>query len=85
MKNDDYWFEHKSIGYGSGLPIAWQGWAVLVSYIGIMTLGALLVEWDDEVGLPAGVAIMVLSTIGFLAIARAKTRGGWRWRWRRKD
>jgi len=28
-----YWFPAKRIGWGWGLPITWQGWAVLVGYI----------------------------------------------------
>lgn len=86
MKEENkYWFSQKVYGLGSGPPIAWQGWAALVAYIVVMILGGWLVEWDAEVGRPTGIAVMVIATIGFLAVARAKTRGGWRWRWGRKD
>lgn len=84
-KNKDYWFSEKVIGYGSGLPIAWQGWALLGGYLGVMGLSVGLIEWDSEVGMPVGIAIMVPTTIAFLAITRAKTRGGWRWRWPGRD
>ena len=29
MSDDPEWFAAKRYGYGSGLPIAWQGWAVI--------------------------------------------------------
>jgi hypothetical protein len=34
---------------------------------------------------PMAVAGFVLLTIGFLIIARRKTRGGWKWRWGTRD
>ena len=84
-KDKTYWFSEKVIGYGSGPPIAWQGWALLGGYLAIMALSVGLIEWDSEVGMPVGIAIMVPTTIAFMAVLRAKTRGGWRWRWPGKD
>ncbi|MBX7494815.1 hypothetical protein K3172_02965 [Qipengyuania sp. 6B39] len=80
-KHDKAWFAQKTHGYGAGLPIAWQGWAILAAYVGIVLLSGLLIEWDREVGLPAAIAIMLLSTVLFTVVCAAKTRGGWRWRW----
>ena len=31
--DDDVWFEPKSFGYGTGLPVAWRGWALLGAYL----------------------------------------------------
>ena len=40
MKNDkDYWFPAKTFGWGWGLPVRWQGWVVMVSYILFLLLG----------------------------------------------
>ena len=33
MSDDLEWFAPKRYGYGSGLPISWQGWAVLVGFL----------------------------------------------------
>jgi hypothetical protein len=33
------WFEAKRYGYGSGLPIAWQGWAITIAYF-VLILGS---------------------------------------------
>ena len=32
-RDDGAWFAPKRFGYGAGLPIAWQGWALLAGYI----------------------------------------------------
>ena len=37
------WFAPKTLGYGAGWPIAWQGWALLASYLCVMSgLGLML-------------------------------------------
>ncbi len=75
------WFAEKRFGYGAGLPIAWQGWALLASYlVAIIGLAILAERTRDEV-LVGAIALMLLLTAVFVAIARARTRGEWRWRW----
>ena len=72
------WFRHKSFGYGAGLPVAWQGWALLASHIALLVgLGALLRE--HPVALVAAVLTAALLPMPLYA---ARTEGGWRWRWR---
>lgn len=73
---DKAWFAPKQFGYGAGLPIAWQGWVVMLSHIAaIIAVNRLL---------HARPAVMVLCTIiaALLPIPlyAAKTRGGWKWR-----
>jgi hypothetical protein len=34
-----YWFRAKRYGWGWGLPIAWQGWAVLITWLVVFSLG----------------------------------------------
>ena len=43
--DEDYWFAPKRYGYGTGLPISWQGWLATALMLGIVfgltfTLGA---------------------------------------------
>ena len=33
-REDGAWFAPKRYGFGAGLPIAWQGWALLLGTIG---------------------------------------------------
>ncbi|QZD91331.1 hypothetical protein K3162_07010 [Qipengyuania xiapuensis] len=82
---DDAWFAAKKVGYGSGLPIAWQGWAVMLLYIAAAAVAGLLWETGDEVYVPTGIVLFLASTAAFLLIAKAKTRGGWKWRPRKPD
>ena len=30
------WFAPKRYGYGSGLPISWQGWAITIAFVAIV-------------------------------------------------
>ncbi|MFW2349088.1 hypothetical protein [Qipengyuania sp.] len=83
--DDGAWFAPKRFGYGAGLPIARQGWALLAGYFAILGLGVLLVQWDRQAGLVGAIALIVPATIVLFVIAARKTRGGWRWRWGGED
>jgi len=75
------WFAPKRYGFGSGLPISWQGWLVLAVYLALFIAPALLLPekplWISAVLIPATVALFIIT-------ART-TRGGWRWRWGKDD
>lgn len=75
-----YWFAPKKLGYGAGLPIAWQGWALLICYMAVLLGAGLLLESGGQIGLAAFIAITVIVTILLLLIARRRTEGGWKWR-----
>ena len=83
--NDHAWFAPKRFGYGAGMPVAWQGWALLAGYFVVLGLGVLLIEWDEQAGMVGAIALFVPATIALLVIAALKTRGGWRWRWGEDD
>lgn len=70
------WFRPKSRGYGTGLPIAWQGWLLLAMHIALIT--GIAVQFQ---GRPMVLTILVvLAGLMPLPLYRAKTEGGWRWR-----
>ncbi|MFL6763121.1 MAG: hypothetical protein ACJ8EH_04700 [Sphingomicrobium sp.] len=77
MNDGPEWFAPKRYGYGAGLPISWQGWAVTLAFIGIVTAASLAFR-DRPAQLIAALAPFV---IAFLIICARTTRGGWRWRW----
>lgn len=79
------WFAAKRYGYGSGLPIAWQGWAVMGGYIAVALLCGLMVEWDESIGSIAAAILLIPATVALIMVCKARTRGGWRWRWGEKD
>lgn len=76
--DDKAWFAPKRYGYGSGLPIAWQGWAVSAAYSLAVVGGAWLIL---PLSRAAFVAIVLTATAALLIVCAQKTRGGWRWRW----
>jgi hypothetical protein len=78
MQDDDAWFAPKRFGYGAGLPIAWQGWVLVVVYgLAMLLAGRFLAPTHPR---SFGVVVMLLTAI-VVALAAAHTRGGWRWRW----
>jgi hypothetical protein len=79
--DDDAWFAAKRYGYGAGLPITWQGWAVTLAYAALITLGAFLIRYDWA----AYAVLVVAATAAFIAVCAQRTRGGWRWRWGERD
>ena len=81
MTDGPEWFAPKRYGYGSGLPIAWQGWVLLIVYLALVVgSGFLLERWPALVG-----ATIVGLTALLMLIAARTTKGGWRWRWGKRD
>lgn len=75
------WFEPKRYGLGSGLPIRWQGWALLAAHIALVAAAIPVTERA-----PMAFAIWAVAiTAAAMPIYAAKTRGGWRWRWGSRD
>lgn len=81
MRDDDAWFGAKHFGYGAGLPIAWQGWALTAGFFAILALIRYELPIRESVQFP----LIVIVTLAFLVIVARHTRGGWRWRWGRGE
>jgi predicted lysophospholipase L1 biosynthesis ABC-type transport system permease subunit len=82
MNDGPEWFAPKRYGYGSGLPIAWQGWAVLIGYVAIVVALVLTLRRSGPVPFLAAV---IPVTVVFAVICARTTRGGWRWRWGKEE
>lgn len=78
---DAPWFAAKKYGYGAGLPIAWQGWAVLALYAAVVAANSVLIHRS----MVAYVAILAAATMALLIVCANKTRGGWHWHWGSRD
>ena len=77
MSEGPEWFAPKRYGYGAGLPITWQGWAIVLGYAGLVLLAG--VSFRDH---PRQLlAVIVPLTVTLVVICARTTRGGWRWRW----
>ena len=81
MDNGQAWFSAKRYGFGSGLPISWQGWAVTILYLAVVLGSAIL--FDDR-WRPLS-ATVIPATLMFMLVCARTTRGGWRWRWGNED
>jgi hypothetical protein len=75
------WFAPKRYGYGSGVPISWQGWALTLGFAAI----AIVVTTRFAHRPLILFAIMTPLVVVFLVITARTTRGGWRWRWGDED
>ena len=81
MSDEPEWFAPKRYGFGSGLPISWQGWAITILYVA--TVLGLTVWLKDRP--PQLLAAIALPTVAFIFICARTTRGGFRWRWGGED
>jgi len=77
MNDGPEWFAAKRYGYGAGLPISWQGWLIMLTFLAIVAVIAVLFG-DKPVEL---VALVVPLSVALMFITAKTTRGGWRWRW----
>jgi hypothetical protein len=81
MDDRTEWFAPKRYGYGTGWPIAWQGWAVLAAFTTVIAVTSLLLK--DRPGLQATIIFPAVAIL--LSVLARTTRGGWRWRWGERD
>ena len=74
----EIWFPAKRYGWGWGIPVTWQGWAVLVGYFVLLFFLWTVLSPDRH---PTIFAIaMIGSTAGLIFICYKKgERPAWRW------
>ena len=77
MDDRPEWFSAKRYGYGTALPIRWQGWLVTALYFAVVLGGAYFFARQTLIL----VSIIVPATVLYLVIAGRTTKGGLRWRW----
>ena len=73
-----YWFPSERYGWGWGLPTAWQGWAVLAIFMGLLIAGSIVLLPSQGPALFSAYAVL----LGALLIAVCWLKGEPpRWRW----
>ena len=77
MSDGPEWFAPKRYGYGAGLPISWQGWALTLGFVFATVLLAIFFARHPL----QLIAVIVPLSAAFVVICARTTRGGWRWRW----
>ena len=77
----EYWFRAKKYGWGWGLPLKWQGWAVLVAFFVLLGAGNvwLLSPTKSPLWFMGYVVVLTAALIG---ICYAKGEPP-KWRWGR--
>ena len=74
------WFRVKRFGYGAGLPCRWEGWAVLLGYLALVTAVS-AIGAPHVASHPLAYAAAILApTLLVIWIAWRKSDGPWRWR-----
>ena len=81
MSDGPEWFQPKRYGYGSGLPVAWQGWALLIGFLVLIVAASVLIPYT----LLGYFSVVTILTVAFVIVVARTTRGGWRWRWGEED
>lgn len=77
---DGDWFHPIKYGYGTGLPMRWQGWVLLAAYILLMSGCGLLIEQGNTPSIIIALIMMTACTMMFLFIVKKRTKGGWKFR-----
>jgi hypothetical protein len=74
-----YWFPAKRYGWGWGLPVAWQGWLVLATFVALLVAGAILFppRKGHLVGYLVYVVILAAAFVGVCWLKGEPPR--WRW------
>jgi len=73
-----YWFPAKRYGWGWGPPRVWQGWAVLLAFVGLALGGVLIFPPEQQVVFYLGWVTFLAA--GFLAVCWFKGEPP-KWRW----
>ncbi|WP_269716655.1 hypothetical protein [Caulobacter sp. NIBR2454] len=73
------WFKPKRYGYGAGLPITWEGWALLAVYTA-STVGAVWYFRPPAFPFYVGILAATVLSVALVIVSRRKTDGEWRWR-----
>jgi hypothetical protein len=74
----DIWFPAKEYGWGWGLPCAWQGWVVMLVYIGIV-VGATIFFWPALNNKLYLVFVLGLSFLYGLVCCWKGEKPAWKW------
>ena len=81
MIDNPDWFRPKRYGYGAGLPLKWQGWALVIGTIALIWGAVALFPDRPLIIVSVAVPVAIVCSL----VAARTTRGGWRWRWGGKD
>jgi hypothetical protein len=74
-----FWFAVKRYGWGWGLPVRWQGWLVLVGYLGLLYAG--IYYFEPRQATSSLFFYILILTAALIVIVAVKGERPLRWRW----
>ena len=72
------WFPAKKYGWGWGPPKCWQGWAVMLTYVGLAVAGAFMFEPNHHLHLFIGYMVAISLLLCVVCWLKGEKP---RWRW----
>jgi hypothetical protein len=72
------WFPAKRYGWGWGLPVAWQGWVILIVWVVVVAVGASFLAGRHWAAYAVFMLFMAALLIGVCYAKGERPR--WRWR-----
>ena len=81
MTDGPEWFAPKRYGYGPGRPITWQGWALTIGFILLVTVLSIALGKQPF----TLIAALIPPSLAFIVISFRTMRGELRWRWGDED
>jgi hypothetical protein len=78
-KKEEIWFPAKKYGYGWGIPVTWQGWAVLIAYVVLLIIGGTTI-FRPSINMGFFLVYVVIMSILLILICWKKgEKPEWRW------
>lgn len=76
LPRDQAWFAAKRYGYGWGLPLRWQGWAVLTGFIAALIGSSQLAKYS--IALYLGLTLLLTALVVWICFKKGEAA---KWRW----
>lgn len=76
LPKEEAWFAAKTYGYGWGLPLRWQGWAVMGGFILALIAGSWLITLHPLLYIGF---VVVVSAVLYAICVKKGERAAWRW------
>jgi hypothetical protein len=73
-----YWFPAKRYGWGWGPPTAWQGWVVLIVFVGMIAAGGFLFLPNGNLSIYVAYVVVLTSALAGICWLKGEPP---RWRW----
>jgi hypothetical protein len=76
----EFWFKPKTYGYGA-VPTTWEGWAVVATYVAILTICvvAATIRAEPLAARISAIAAVIIATVAMTITVVRKTDGAWGW------